>query len=416
MRPDLREVPIEQLQFGMYVAELDRPWTETPFMFQGFVLKTEKQLDALKKYCKKVYVDPEKVERVDPPKLAARPAAAWAPETDAIRAQLKENVRGNVVYAVKASVEDELPRAERVFSQSSAVVQSLSHVVRAGQVLDGPQTKQAVTRITNSVVRNPDAMMLLTKISEKSAQTLSRAVEISVYMSAFGRFLQLPRERLEILGMMGLLQDSGLLKLPSRLAEKRSQLTSQEEEVFRTHIQHSVEILSKTAGLPAELPGLASLHHERYDGSGYPRGLKGNAIPLLGSIAMIVDTFDMLTAPKPYGEHLSPSAALNVLYQSRGTQFHAAVVEQFIQCVGAFPVGSVVELNSGEVGVVIAQNMVRRLQPRVMVVQDANGNPVIPHKVLDLMNEPKVTPDEIYRIRRTLESDKVKIDPKELFL
>jgi diguanylate cyclase (GGDEF)-like protein len=166
-----------------------------------------------------------------------------------------------------------------------------------------------------------------------------------------------------------------------------------------------VRILSDTPGLPPELPGLASLHHERFDGSGYPRGLRGDAIAISGLIAGIVDTFDTLTAPRPFGEHLSPANALSQIYKERGKRFHPALVEQFIQCVGVFPVGSVVELNSGEVAVVIAQNMVRRMQPRIMVVRDASGNPMVPYKMLDLMKEPKCRPDEPYRILRSLEYD-----------
>jgi HD-GYP domain-containing protein (c-di-GMP phosphodiesterase class II) len=266
------------------------------------------------------------------------------------------------------------------------------------------------------VVRNPDAMMLLVTMREKAQETLNRSTQVSVYMTVFGRFLQLERERLELLGLIGLLQDVGMLKLPPGMPARRSDLTAAEEEIFKTHVTHSVEILSSTTGLPAELPGLASLHHERYDGSGYARGLKGGAISQTGAIAGIVDTFDMLTAPAPYGLQMPPSNALNVLFQNRGTQFHAALVEQFIQCVGAFPVGSVVELNSGEVGVVITQNLVKRLQPRVMVVQDASGNPIHPHKILDLVKEPMATPDEPYRIRRTLDQTTVKVDSRELFL
>ena len=406
-----KEVPVEYLEFGMFVARLDRPWTETPFVYQGFVLKTEQQLIALKKYCKKVYVDPEKMERVEPPKLTLPPNARAA-----IAAQAKEVVRGTVVYRELASVEEELPRARSAYQQTGAVVEALSRSVLAGNALDGNRARQAVIEITDSVVRNPDAMMLLVTMREKSAQALSRATQVSVYMTVFGRFLQLARDRLELLGLMGLLQDVGTLKLPGGLPERRSNLTGAEEETFKSHIAHSVEILSQTPGLPAELPGLASLHHERYDGSGYARGLKGAAISQMGAIAGIVDAFDVLTAPAPYGMQMPPSNALNVLFQNRGTQFHAALIEQFIQCVGAFPVGSVVELNSGEVGVVITQNLVKRLQPRVMVVQDADGNPMHPHKILDLVNEPMANEDEPYRIRRTLDQTTVKIDSRELFL
>ncbi|MGH8687632.1 MAG: HD-GYP domain-containing protein [Burkholderiales bacterium] len=408
-----KQVPVEFLEFGMFVAKLDRPWTETPFVYQGFVLKTEQQLGALKKYCKTVFVDPEKKEVVVAPRLLTLPPASTR---QVIAEQSKERVRGAVIYKELATVEDELPRARAVFSQANAIVHTMSRAVVTGTALDGIRAKQAVTEITDSVVRNPDAMMLLVTMRDKAEETLNRSTQVSVYMTVFGRFLQLERERLELLGLIGLLQDVGMLKLPPGMPSRRSDLSQEEDAIFKAHVEHSVEILSKTSGLPAELPSMASLHHERYDGSGYPRGLKGGAISQMGAIAGIVDSFDLLTAPSPYGMQMPPSNALNVLFQNRGTQFHAALIEQFIQCVGAFPVGSVVELNSGEVGVVITQNLVKRLQPRVMVVQDAAGNLVHPHKILDLVNEPMATPDEPYRIRRTLDQTTVKIDSKELFL
>ena len=396
----LREIPVEELTFGMYVSRLDRPWTETPFVFQGFVLKSEKQIDVLKKYCKHVFVDPEKED---------------LSEVDKVSAQEIAKVRGTTVYKEAASVEVELPRAQSAYTKTTAVVEELSRAVEVGNAVDSAHSREAASQITESVVRNPDAMALLIKLQEKSGSTLSRAAEISVMMTLFGRFLQLPQDRLEILGMLGLLQDVGKLKLPTALATN-GPVNAAEVELYRTHVDHSVEILSNTPGLPPELSGLASLHHERFDGSGYPRGLRGGGIALFGLIAGIVDTFDTLTASPPFGENLSPSNALNIIYKGRGKQFHPALVEQFIQCIGVFPVGSVVELNSGEVAIVIAQNMVRRLQPRIMVVKDAHGHPLIPYKMLDLMKEPKVRPGEPYRIQRTLEYDTVKIDPRELFL
>ena len=397
---ELKQIAVDELRFGMYVSKLDRPWTETPFVFQGFVLKRDKQLDILQKHCKHVFVDPEKEDVSEVAKVSKEEIA---------------KVRGSTVYKELTSVEAELPQAKTVITNTTAIVRELSRTVEIGNALDSSRSREAATQITDSVVRNPDAISLLIKLQEKSGETLSRAMEISVMMTIFGRFLQMSREQLEILGMLGLLQDVGKLKLPSELAA-RGPVTPAEVELYQTHVNHSVEILSNTRGLPADLPGLASLHHERYDGSGYPRGLRGQGIALSGLIAGIVDSFDMLTAPPPFGENMSPSNALSVIFKGRGKQFHPALVEQFIQCVGVFPVGSVVEMNSGEIAVVVAQNLVRRLQPRVMVVQDAQGNPVKPHKMLDLMKEPKATADEPYRIHRALEYDKVKIDPRELFL
>jgi HD-GYP domain-containing protein (c-di-GMP phosphodiesterase class II) len=288
--------------------------------------------------------------------------------------------------------------------------------VQAGKALDAPRVKEAVSSMTDSVVRNPDAMLLLARMKEKGAHTLDRAFGVSIYMITFGRFLQLPRDQLDLLGMLGLLQDIGKTRVPEELLNKKEPLTDAEFDLCRRHVDYSVEILTETAGLPAELPGLAALHHERFDGSGYQRGVKGTDIGLYASIAGLVDCFDVLTHPRPYSEALSPSNALSQLYGWRGTQFDGPLVEQFIQCIGIYPVGSVVQLNSGEVGVVIAQNRVRRLQPRVMVLLDAESRPITPHKILDLLKEPKTASGEPYRIRRTLESSQLPLDPRDFFL
>jgi len=398
---ELKEIAVNELKLGMYVSKLDRPWTETPFIFQGFILRDQKQIDTIKQFCKLVYVDPEQEDLSDTRALASGSAAS---------------IRGTTVYQDSVTLDAELPLARSAIAKTTSVLSQISRDVQVGGAVDGAKVRQAASDITESVVRNPDAATLLVQMQQKSGESFSRAMHVSVTMSIFGRFLQLPRESIELLGLLGLLQDAGKLKLPSALLEKREPLTAEEAALYQTHVDHSVEILTKTAGLPNELPGLASLHHEHFDGSGYPRGLRGVAIALPGMIAAIVDAFDTLVAPPPQGKHMSPSNALNVIYKGRGSLFQPALVEQFIQCVGVYPVGSAVELNTGEIGIVIAQNPLRRLQPRVMVVKDAKGYEKRPYTMLDLAKEPKATPDEIYRIRRTLEYDAIKVDPKELFL
>ncbi len=397
----VREIPVEELQLGMYVSKLDRPWTETPFVFQGFILRNQKQIDVMCKFCKHVFVDPEKEDMS---------------EVDADAGGSAASIRGTTVYKDAASLDVELPRAKTAIAQTTSVLRQIGEAVDVGHAIDGGKVREAASNITESVVRNPDAASLLVRMQEKSGETFNRAIHVSVMMTIFGRFLQLPLERIEHLGLLGLLQDAGKLKLPTALLEKREPLTPAETELYQTHVDHSVEILNATQGLPDDLPGLASLHHEHFDGSGYPRGLRGGAIALPGMIAAIVDAFDTLIAPPPQGKHMSPSNALNLIYKGRGTLFQPALVEQFIQCVGVYPVGSAVELNTGEIGVVIAQNPLRRLQPRVMVVKDAKGYESRPYKMLDLAREPKATADEIYRIRRTLEYDAIRVDPRELFL
>jgi HD-GYP domain-containing protein (c-di-GMP phosphodiesterase class II) len=407
-----KEIPVEQLQFGMYVSELDRPWTDTPFTFQGFVLEDEEQLKTLKKYCRKVYVDPEKAP--DPanrlPPKTIPPGTKFKPDS------VLASITRKVVYEEKVSVDVELPAARAAQARTEVVLKEVFDTIRVGKVIDAPRVREAVTSMTDSVVRNPDAMLLLSKMKEKSGYSHDRALGVSIYMITFGRFLQLPREQIDLLGMLGLLLDVGKVRLPAGLLEKTEKLTEEERKLCNSHVEESVAILKETAGLPAELPGLAALHHERYDGSGYPQGLRGPEIGLFGSIAGMIDCFDALTRQRPYAEALSPSNALSKLYDWRDVQFDGSLVQQLIQCIGIYPVGATVELNTGEVGIVIAQNLVRRLQPRVMVVLDAKGNPIRPQKILDLGKEPKAGPDLPYRIKRTVEKGSVALDAAEFFL
>jgi len=382
---------VQELQFGMYVAELDRPWTDTPFMFQGFVLATPQQLEALKKYCREVWVDFERSALPEPKPL-------------------------RVAYPERSPVEEEIRPARTAYSSSRTLMREVLSAVRIGRTLDAARVKSAVSSMTESVLRNPDALLLFSQLRAKGEYTEAHALDVSIYMITFGRFLQLEPGQIEFLGYLGLLQDIGKVRLPKELLEKRGRLTIEEFERAKLHVRYSAEILRATPGLPGDLARIAALHHERHDGSGYPRGLRGGEIGMIGSIAAIVDTFDALTVKRPYAEPVSPSAAISMLYKWRGVFFDATLIEQFIQCIGIFPVGSLVQLNSGEIGVVIAQNPSKRLLPRVMVIRDAQGNPMQPHKMLDLARSPKASADEAYRILSTLEYGSVPFDPDELFM
>jgi HD-GYP domain-containing protein (c-di-GMP phosphodiesterase class II) len=387
-----KKVPVTELQFGMYIAELDRPWTDTPFMFQGFVLGTQKQLDVLKKYCATVLVDTERGE----------PLAAPDP--------------GRTPYAEKSTVEQEAGPARAAYGDSRGAIHDVLSAVRIGRTLDAERVRSAVSAMTGSVLRNPDALLLLAQLRKHGEYHESHALDVSIYMITFGRFLELEPGQIEFLGYLGLLQDVGKLRLPRELLDKHGRLSAAEFELAKLHVAHSVEILRATPGLPPDLPRLAALHHERHDGSGYPAGLRGREIGMLGSIAAIVDTFDALTVQRPHADPVSPSAAISTLFKARGVLFDAYLVEQFIRCIGIFPVGSLVQLNTGETGIVIAQNPARRLQPRVMVIRDASGNPMQPQKLLDLSRSPRAAADEPYRILGTLEAGSVAFEPDELFM
>src|SRR5207237_4646033 len=171
-----RQVAIGELEFGMYVAELDRPWTETPFMFQGFHLRTEQQLAALKKFCKHVFIDEE---RTEPPETKAPPPAQF-------------KIKGSTAYPEPVKVEVEFRQAAQVYTQTfESVAELLKPVAKQGGVLEAKEIKESVTRLTDSVVRNPDAMLLVTRLREKSAEAHARALPLSIYLIVIARFLHL---------------------------------------------------------------------------------------------------------------------------------------------------------------------------------------------------------------------------------
>jgi HD-GYP domain-containing protein (c-di-GMP phosphodiesterase class II) len=393
-------VAVGDLQLGMYVIELDRPWLGTPFDFQGFPLTSAEQIEQLKQYCKVVYVDPDR-ER-------------WTPEMR--RASLVSSVMGSTVYKEVTPVEKEVIVAKDIYKSCEDAMQAALESLRDQGEIDSQKLTGAVSSMTESIQRNPDAMMLLNTLRQKGSYELGRAMDTSILMVTFGRFLQFPKDRLEILGLAGMLLDVGKTKLPDSVLKKKDMLSPDEYELVKAHVKHSVELVKGAEALPEGVHEIISLHHERQDGTGYPRGLKGDEISIDGAVAALVDSFSALTSARAYAEQASPSNALSLMHKLRGKLFHEALVEQFIQCIGIYPVGSAVELNTGEVGIVIAQNLVRRLQPRVMVILDRDWKPIYPQLILDLVKEPKATADEPYRIRRTLPKDKLPIDPSEFFL
>ena len=203
--------------------------------------------------------------------------------------------------------------------------------LRARKTLDAQRIMEAVTGLTESVLRNPDAMLLYTQLQQKGDYTQSHALDVSVYMTAFGRFLEMSREDVLLLGHLGLLQDIGKLRLPNALIEKRERLSAEEFDLAKKHVEHSAEILRETRGLPPQLAELALLHHERHDASGYPNKLSGKEIGLIGSIAAIADTFDALTSHRPYRRGCPIEKAIEILRSAAGDQLDPSLVEIFIR-------------------------------------------------------------------------------------
>jgi HD-GYP domain-containing protein (c-di-GMP phosphodiesterase class II) len=234
-------------------------------------------------------------------------------------------------------------------------------------------------------------------------------------MMAFGRFLDFDAERLEVLGLAGLLLDVGKNCVPDGVLEKAGMLTPDEYRHVKQHVVHSAELVRAADGrFPDGLEEIILEHHERRDGSGYPRGLDGGRISVEGSIAGIVDSFSALTLPRAFAEPRAPASALNLLDTMRGKCFDDTLMDQFIQCVGAVPVGSPVELTMGETALVISANRVQPLAPRVMIVLDREGSEAPrPYRIVDLAEDAETDGREPYRIRRPLPISRLPLQATE---
>jgi HD-GYP domain-containing protein (c-di-GMP phosphodiesterase class II) len=226
------------------------------------------------------------------------------------------------------------------------------------------------------MIANPDAVMLIARLRDEDIHTYYHGVKVSLYLIALGRHLGIPKAQLAELGLIGMLADVGKVKVPRTLLAKTGALSPAEFEIVKEHVGLGLAWLEGSGGLTsAVMQGIAQ-HHERLDGSGYPKGLTGDQLGVYGRMTAIADSFTAMITPRPYANASSAQEALLNLYEWGGTLFSAPMIEQFVQAIGVFPVGSLVELSNGEVAAVVAHNRVRRLEPKVLVLTSPDKSPL----------------------------------------
>jgi HD-GYP domain-containing protein (c-di-GMP phosphodiesterase class II) len=402
---------VEDLDFGMYVSQLDRPWLDSPFLIQGFVIKDEDELAQLREHCEYVYVDleqsstlPSQASPVSPSR--ARPSGDASPEVSEPSSKRDDRV----------SVEKEIEFARSARASLKEAVGSLMDAVRDGKKPNVEQLRDSVAEMESSIIRNPDAFMLLRSLQERDSYTFSHCIDSSVMAIAFARHLGLPKDQVSDLGLGALLADIGKVRISPAVLTAARRLSDAELEEARMHVTHSVDIMKELPGMSPRVLSIASTHHERFDGSGYPQGLSGDQIPLMGCIAGLVDWFDALTSDRPYGDAESLQTVVQMLYQCRDASFPGELVERFIQMLGVYPIGTLVELSTGEVGIVIGQNRHRRLRPKVMLVLDSEKRPLHVNPVRDLLSETTAEDGSELTVLTTLSPGSYGISPQDYFL
>ena len=355
----LVRVPVNSVSLGMYIAKLDRPWVGTPFMYQGFRINDNKDLRALREYCQEVYVDVVK----------SRPAPLQEQEQDSLA-----NVK-KVKYQSTIDVRQEMGSANSGYSQSLKQVNSMLEEVEKGDDLDVAIARGSVKTCTDSIVRNPNAMVWLTHIKQKDYVTAQHCLRVALLAISLGRHLGLPKQNLETLGLCGMLHDVGKSKISVELLNKKGTLTSKEFNILKSHAILGHTMLAKDKLLPAQVLDAALSHHERIDGQGYPNQVSASNLSFYTRIVSIVDAYDAMISERPYKKAMTSSQALKTIYDERGRQFDHHLVVKFIESMGLYPPGSLVEMSSGEVGVVIAAEASARLKPTVALLTDSNKNP-----------------------------------------
>ncbi len=416
-----KPVRVQDIEKGMYVVDLDRPWTETPFLFQGFEVRTDEQIRELQRLCRYVYVS----ETADPG-LAPRPVGqrlrsgerAGATQTGRRTREPRVSVDGDThdagILAASRTVRRTSPRYEnaaplaeeiavaRVLeTQAREFVYTLHDDVRLGRPIDVERLQALVADMVASVIRNPDALIWFTQLREQHVYTALHSIRVAILALVLGRHLDLAVSELHVLGVGALLHDIGKLKVPGELLDKPEPLTDPEFELIKTHVPAGVKILEAASRIPVAAIEVAACHHERYTGGGYARGLAGDRIGLFGLIGAIVDSYDAMTSDRAYRQGRSPYEALGTLYAMRDKGYHAGLVDQFIQCLGTYPIGSVVELTNGAIGVVIAVNPRRYLRPTVALALNADNTPCPERTILDLGATPRSGPGAV-DVRRVL--------------
>jgi putative nucleotidyltransferase with HDIG domain len=414
-----KKIGVQHLRLGMYVSELDRPWIESRFLFQGFEVRTKEELDELQRICKYVYVETDLEHQPDGPRpRASLPIGAPAPDEFAAKRlgfeildKFSEHQPQKPRYTDLVSIEEEMGVAREIERETRSLVYNIMEDARLGRALDTATAKNLVHGVVRSVLRNPDALVCLTQLKNKDEYTAMHSVRVCVLALAFGRHLGLSEQDLNILGLGALLHDVGKMKVPTEILNKPGGLTPDEFTLMKRHVPFGVQILEQNSGIPEGAIEVVKGHHERFDGSGYALGLKGDQIGLFGQVGAIVDCYDAITSDRAYHKGMSPHDALRKLYEWRRKDFHDRLVEQFIQCMGIYPIGSVVEMNTGSIGVVLSVNRIRRLRPRVALVLDADKRPFQSVKIIDLMQERPEPGRRAIEIRNVLPVGSFGINP-----
>lgn len=373
----IKRIRSDQLKPGMFIHDLNCGWMEHPFALNAFKINDEKTIaKIISSGIRELYIDASKGLDV-----------ADAQTHEEFHAELNEKITAlaekHVIKSLPPTpLKEEIHMAKTIHSEAHQVVHTLMSDIRMGKQIELAKTTPVVEHITDSIFRNRDAFISLSRIKNKDEYTFQHSVSVCALLVAFTRTMEYEDDVIMEAGTGGLLHDIGKMKIPDHILNKPGPLVDSEFSVMQSHAAIGRELLKQTPGVPELAVMITGQHHERHDGTGYPDKLKGDEISHLGQMASIVDVYDALTSNRIYHQGLEPTAALKKLFEWSKFHFNPDLVQHFICMIGIYPVGSLVRLKSGLLGVVINSGSENLLRPVVRVVFDIkHERSITPHDI-----------------------------------
>ncbi|MHA7880613.1 MAG: HD-GYP domain-containing protein [Saccharospirillum sp.] len=377
------KMPAALLQVGMFVCRLDRPWLGTPFLMQGLLIEDRQILNQVRDLCDHVYVDPKR-SQVNITLKGARKSYRDTPEPSFPASVDRDMARIGLRAALPA------------YSNTLKTVKSTFKALSRGELPCPHSMSAQIDRCIDALTDNIPAMTWLSRIHNHDDYSYEHAMNVSLLAMVFGIHCGWPREEVRRAGLAGLLFDLGKLRLPRSVLTKPEPLSEPEWRQVREHPKWTRYLLEKS-GFETDIVQACYFHHEQPDGRGYPVGKVGGQVPLLARLIRILDSYDAMTTDRPYAQALTVYDAIRQLYRGRAQLYDATLVEQFIELMGVYPIGTLIELSNGEVGVVIGQNHDARLLPKVAIVRNPKKEPC-PERAVNLKHLASHTPIRVTRM------------------
>ncbi|WP_373769919.1 HD-GYP domain-containing protein [Delftia acidovorans] len=377
----IKRISVRQLRLGMFLECFCGSWMEHPFWRSRFKLEDPADLARiLHSPIQEVWIDTAKGLDVE----QGGPSRSREQVDTVIDAQLSEisQLAERECELRPVAFEQEVKRAARICHQSRQAITAMFREVRMGEAINQDKARSVVAEVSDSIIRNPSAMVSIARLKTSDDYTYMHSVAVCALMIVLARQLDLPPHQVRQAGYAGLLHDIGKMAIATSILNKPGRLTDQEFDEMREHPARGLELL-KAGGVddPVVLD-VCLHHHEKVDGTGYPHRLRGEDISLLAKMGAVCDVYDAITSDRPYKRGWDPAEAVHKMAEWSAGHFDKTVFQAFVKSIGIYPVGSLVRLTTGRLGVVVDPGRQSLTCPQVKVFYStASGMRMAPETV-----------------------------------